>query len=318
MNNFTSVTMFFLMGFSDVREIQISHAVLFLLLYLAAVLGNVLIITLTSKDHRLHTPMYFFLQNLSFLDLCLISITVPKSIANSLANHTTISFLGCVSQVFFFFLSATTEVSLLTVMSYDRYVAICHPLRYEVIMSHGACVQMAASSWVSGVLNAILHTASTFSIPVCGSPEVHQFFCDVPQLLSLACSYNTVELVVTGLSLVLGFGCFVFIDISYIHIFSTVLRIPSREGRSRAFSTCLPHLTVVTLFLFSVFFAYLRPLPKSPSPLDLLVSVFYTMVPPIMNPVIYSLRNKDMKMALKKLKEWALPFRLGGLMPHIS
>nr|XP_003423706.1 olfactory receptor 14A16-like [Loxodonta africana] len=318
MNNFTSVTMFFLMGFSDVREIQISHAVLFLLLYLAAVLGNVLIITLTSKDHRLHTPMYFFLQNLSFLDLCLISITVPKSIANSLANHTTISFLGCVSQVFFFFLSATTEVSLLTVMSYDRYVAICHPLRYEVIMSHGACVQMAAFLWVSGVLNAILHTASTFSIPVCGSPEIHQFFCDVPQLLSLACSYNTVELVVIGLSLVIGFGCFVFIDISYIHIFSTVLRIPSREGRSRAFSTCLPHLTVVTLFLFSGFFAYLRPLPKSPSRLDLLVSVFYTMVPPIMNPVIYSLRNKDMKMALKKLKEWALPFKLGELMPHIS
>ncbi|XP_049711079.1 olfactory receptor 14A16-like [Elephas maximus indicus] len=305
MNNFTSVTMFFLMGFSDVQEIQILHAMLFLLIYLAAVLGNVLIITLTSKDHRLHTLMYFFLKNLSFLGLCLISITVPKSIANSLAHHTTISFLGCVSQVFFFFLSATTEVSLLTVMSYDRYVAICHPLRYEVLMSHGACVQMAASSWVSGVLNAVPHTASTFSIPVCGSPEVHQFFCDVPQLLSLTCSYNTVELVVIGLSLVLDFGCFVFIDISYIHIFSTILRIPSRGGRSKAFSTCLPHLTVVTIFLFSVFFffffAYLRPLPESPSPLDLLVSVFYTMVPPTMNPVIYSLRNKDMKMALKKL-----------------
>uniref|UniRef100_G3UGY2 Olfactory receptor n=1 Tax=Loxodonta africana TaxID=9785 RepID=G3UGY2_LOXAF len=293
MNNFTSVTMFFLMGFSDVQEIQILHAMLFLQIYLAAVLGNVLIITLTSKDHRLHTPMYFFLKNLSFLDLCLISITVPKSIANSLAHHTTISFLGCVSQVFFFFLSATTEVSLLTVMSYDRYVAICHPLRYEVLMSHGACVQMAASSWVSGVLNAVPHIASTFSIPVCGSPEVHQFFCDVPQLLSLTCSYNTVELVVIGLSLVLDFGCFVFIDISYIHIFSTILRIPSRGGRSRAFSTCLPHLTVVT--------TYLRPLPESPSPLDLLVSVFCTMVPPTMNPIIYSLRNKDMKMALKKL-----------------
>nr|XP_003420774.1 olfactory receptor 14A16-like [Loxodonta africana] len=301
MNNFTSVPMFFLTGFSDVQEIQILHAVLFLLIYLAAVLGNVLIITLTSKDHWLHIPMYFFLKNLSFLDLCLISITVPKSIANSLAHLNIISFLGCVSQVFFFILSATTEVSLLTVMSYDRYVAICHPLRYEVLMSHGACVQMAASSWVSGVLNAILHTASTFSIPVCGSPEVHQFFCDVPQLLSLACSYNTVELVVIGLSLVLDFGCFVFIDISYIHIFSTILRIPSREGRSRAFSTCLPHLTVVTLFLFSGVFAYLRPLPESPSPLDLLVSVFCTMVPPIMNPVIYSLRNKGMKMALKKL-----------------
>ncbi|KAM9632900.1 olfactory receptor 14A16-like [Trichechus inunguis] len=301
MNNFTSVTMFFLMGFSDVQGIQILHAVLFLLIYLAAVLGNVLIVTLTIKDHRLHTPMYFFLKNLSFLDLCLISITVPKSIANSLANHNTISFLGCVSQVFFIVLSATTEFSLLTVMSYDRYVAICHPLRYEIIMSRGACMQMAASSWVSGVLNAILHTASTFSIPVCGSPEVHQFFCDVPQLLSLACSYNMVELVVIGLSMVLDFACFVFIDISYIHIFSSILRMPSTEGRSRTFSTCLPHLTVVTLFLFSGIFAYLRRLPKSPSPLDLLVSVFYTVVPPTMNPLIYSLRNKDMKMALKKL-----------------
>ncbi|XP_075398981.1 olfactory receptor 14A16-like [Tenrec ecaudatus] len=301
MNNFSSVTMFFLMGFSDVRDIQIVHAALFLFIYLAALLGNVLIITLTTKDHRLHTPMYFFLKNLSFLDLCLISITVPKSIANSLTNHNTISFLGCVSQVFFFFLLATTEVSLLTVMSYDRYIAICHPLRYETIMSQGACVQMAASSWASGGLNAILHTASTFSMPVCASPEVQQFFCDVPQLLSLACSYNIVELVVIGLSLVLDFGCFVFIDISYIHIFSTVLRIPSQEGRSRAFSTCLPHLTVVILFLFSGFFAYLRPLPKSPSFWDLLVSVFYTIVPPTMNPLIYSLRNKDMKMALKKM-----------------
>uniref|UniRef100_G3U6J7 G-protein coupled receptors family 1 profile domain-containing protein n=1 Tax=Loxodonta africana TaxID=9785 RepID=G3U6J7_LOXAF len=276
-----------LLGFSDVREIQILHAVLFLLIYLAAVLGNVLIIIVTDS------PIYFFLKNLSFLDLCLISIAIAKSITNSLANHNIISFLRCVLQVFFFFLVATTEVSLLTVMSHDHYVAICHPLRYEVLMSHGACVQMAAASWVSGVLTAILHAASTFSRPVCGSPEVHQFFCDVPQLLSLICSYDIVELV-------LYFGCFVLIDISCIHTFSTVLRIPSREGRSRAFSTCLPHLTVVTL-CFPVFFAYLLPLPKSPSSLDLLVSVFYTMVPPTMNPIIYSLRNKDMKMPLKKL-----------------
>ncbi|XP_057564382.1 olfactory receptor 14A16-like [Hippopotamus amphibius kiboko] len=302
MENFTSGSTFFLMGFSDIREIQILHAVLFLLIYLAALLGNLLIIALTSKDHCLHTPMYFFLKNLSFLDLGLISITVPKSIMNSLTNHNTISFLGCVSQVFFFFLLATTEVALLTVMSYDRYIAICHPLRYDIIMNHGACVQMAASSWLSGCLSAILHTASTFSTPMCGAPEVHQFFCDVPQLLSLACSYNIGELVVIGLSLVLDFGCFVFIDISYIHIFSTVLRISSREGRSKAFSTCLPHLVVVTLFLSSGFFAYLHPLPKSPSLLDLLISVFYTVVPPTMNPLIYSLRNKDMKMALRRLR----------------
>uniref|UniRef100_G3U652 G-protein coupled receptors family 1 profile domain-containing protein n=1 Tax=Loxodonta africana TaxID=9785 RepID=G3U652_LOXAF len=271
---------FSLMGLSDVREIQILHAVLFLLIYLAAVLGNVLIIIVTAKDHGPHSPIYFFLKNLSFLDLCLISVTVAKSITNSLANHNIISF-GCILQVFFFFLLDTTEVSLLTVMSHDRYVAIGHPLRYEIIISHGVCVQMAAASWVSGVLTAILHAASTFSIPVCGSPEVHQF-CDVPQLLSLTCSYNSVDLV-------LDFGCFVLIDISCIHTFSSVLRIPSREGRSRAFSICLPHLTVVTPYLQ----------PESPTPLDLLVSVLYTMVLPTVNPLIYSLTNKDMKKLLQ-------------------
>ncbi|XP_032097957.1 olfactory receptor 14A16-like [Sapajus apella] len=302
MNNLTFGRTFFLVGFSDTWETQILHSVLFLLIYLTALLGNLLIITVIIKDRRLHTPMYFFLKNLSFLDVCLISITVPKSITNSLMNCNTISFLGCVGQVFFFFLLATTEVALLTVMSYDRYIAICHPLRYEVMMSHNACVQMAVSSWVSGVLNAILHTACTFSAPMCGSPEIHQFFCDVPQLLSLACSDNIGELVIIGLSLVLDFGCFVFIDISYVHILSTVLRMPSKEGRSKAFSTCLPHLIVVALFLSSGFFAYLRPLPKSPSPLDLLVSLFYTVMPPTMNPFIYSLRNKDMKMAFQELQ----------------
>ncbi|XP_037674636.1 olfactory receptor 14A16-like [Choloepus didactylus] len=301
MYNFTLGNTFLLMRFSDVQEIQILYAILFLIIYLAAILGNLIIISVTSKDHQLHTPMYYFLKNLSFLDLCLISITVPKSIANSVTNQNTISFLGCVSQIFFFFFLATTEVALLTVMSYDRYVAICHPLQYEIIMSHGACVQMAISSWASGGLNAILHTASTFSIPICGSPDIHQFFCDVPQLLSLDCSYNIGELVVIGLSLLLDFVCFMFIDISYINIFVTVLKMPSREGRSKAFSTCLPHLIVVTLFLSSGFFAYLHPLPKYPSALDLLVSMFYTVVPPTMNPLIYSLRNKDMKAALRKL-----------------
>ncbi|XP_004467365.1 olfactory receptor 14A16-like [Dasypus novemcinctus] len=301
MDNFTLGTTFFLMGFSDVREIQILHAVLFLVIYLAAVLGNLLIIILISKDHRLHTPMYYFLKNLSFLDLCFISITVPKSIANSVTNHNTISFLGCVSQVLFLFLLATAEIILLTVMSYDRYVAICHPLQYDIVMNRRTCVQMTASSWVTGGLNAILHTAATFSVPMCGPPDIHQFFCDVPQLLSLACSYNIGELVVIGISFVLDIACFVFIDISYINIFSTVLRLPSREGRSKVFSTCLPHLIVVTLFLSSGFFDYSHPLPKSPTTSDLLLSTFYIVVPPTMNPFIYTLRNKDMKTALRRL-----------------
>ncbi|KAM4862092.1 olfactory receptor 14A16-like [Thomomys bottae] len=306
MDNSTSESTFFLMGFSTVPELQILHALVFSGMYLAAVLGNLLIITLTTWDPRLQTPMYFFLKNLSCLDPCLISVTAPKSITNSLLNSNTISFFGCVSQVFFLTLLATTEVSLLTVMSYDRYVAICHPLRYEILMSHQACVQMTASSWVSGCLNAILHTAATFSVPMCRALDIHQFFCDIPQLLSLSCSHNIAEFVVIGLSLVLDFGCFVFIDISYVHIFIAVLNMPSKEGRAKAFSTCLPHLMVVTLFLSSGFFAYLRPLPKSPSTFDLIVSVFYTVVPPTVNPLIYSLRNKDMKMALRRLKVTAV------------
>ncbi|EHB05291.1 Olfactory receptor 14A16 [Heterocephalus glaber] len=300
--------MFFLSGFSHLWELQILHAVLFLGIYLVALLDNLLIITLTTKDPHLHSPMYFFLKNLSFLDLCLISITMPKSIESSLMNLNLISFLVCVAQVFFLILLATTEVALLTVMSYDRYVAICHPLRYGTIMGHQACEQTAAYSWASGGLNAVLHTAATFSVPMCGPLEVHQFFCDVPQLLSLACFYNVRDLVVIGLSLLLDIGCFVFIDVSYFHIFSTVLKIPSQEGRSKVFSTCLPHLVVVTLFLSSVFFAYLHPLPKSPTSFNLPISVFYMVVPPTVNPLIYSLRNKDMQKALRRLQQsWCCP-----------
>uniref|UniRef100_A0A8D1ERV3 Olfactory receptor n=1 Tax=Sus scrofa TaxID=9823 RepID=A0A8D1ERV3_PIG len=265
MNNFTSGSTFFLMGFTDIREIQILHAVFFLLIYLAALFGNLLIITLITKDHCLHTPMYFFLKNLSFLDLCLISITVPKSIMNSLMNHNSISFFGCVSQVFFFFLLATTEVALLTVMSYDRYVAICLPLRYDVIMSHRSCVEMAASSWLSGGLNAILHTASTFSIPMCGSPEVHQFFCDVPQLLSLTFVLQRKQ----------------------VQSFLYLLASPP----------CCDFVSLFRVFCLSTLLAQIS------ITLDLLISVFYTVVPPTMNPLIYSLRNKDMKIALGKLRK---------------
>ncbi|EHA98889.1 Olfactory receptor 14A16 [Heterocephalus glaber] len=274
MDNATSGSTFFLSGFSHVWELQILHAVLFLGIYLEALLVNLLVITLTTKDPHLHSPIYFFLKNLSFLDLCLISITVLKSIENSLMNLNLISFLG----------------------------SGCHPLRYGTIMGHQACEQMAAYSWVSGGLNAVLHTAFTFSVPMCGSLEVHQFFCDILQVLSLACFYNIRELVVIGLSLLLDIGCFVFIDVSYFHIFSTILKMPSPEGCSKAFSMCLPHLVVVNLFLSSGCFVYLHPLPKSLSSFDLLVSVFYTVVPSSVNPLIYSLRNKDMQKAPRRLQ----------------
>ncbi|XP_038618057.1 olfactory receptor 14A16-like [Tachyglossus aculeatus] len=244
-----------------------------------SLIGNVLIIVVTTFDRHLHTPMYFFLKNLSVIDLGYISVTV-----------------------FLVFLFGGTEMALLTVMSHDRYVSICLPLHYEIIMPHVACVRMLAASWFSSCLSAILYTASTFSLSFCGPNIVHQFFCDGPQLLRLACSTDHVpEDVSLAISMCLTVFCFVIIVGSYVRIFSAVLRMPSVEGRSKAFSTCIPHLVVVTLYVTSGISAYLKPISDSPSALDLLVSVFYTVVPPTLNPLIYSLRNRDIKAAMRKL-----------------
>ncbi|XP_036624179.1 olfactory receptor 14A2-like [Trichosurus vulpecula] len=305
MTNLTVVTGFFLMGFSNIWELQVLHATLFLLIYLVALMGNLLIFTLISLEGKLHTPMYFFLKNLSFLDLCLISITVPNSIANSLNNSYSISFWGCVSQLFLMMLFAASEYFLLTAMSYDRYVAICQPLHYNIIMNNETCVKMASASWLTGGLFGVLYTISTFTLPFCGSKEVHQFFCDVPSLLRISCSDTHLAIDVTMiLGFSLGIFCSVYITISYSHIISTVLKIPTKESRSKAFSTCLPHLFVFMLFITTVGIAYLTPPQESDPVLDLLLSMFYTVVPPTLNPVIYSLRNKDMKTALRKLIAW--------------
>ncbi|XP_037673790.1 olfactory receptor 14A16-like [Choloepus didactylus] len=304
MRNNTAVTEFILLGFSTNQNMHILHSMLFSFIYLWALIGNVLIIMITTLDQHLHTPMYFFLKNLSFLDLCLISVTIPKSIFNSLTHNNTISFLDCVTQVFLVTLLAIAEVFLLTVMSFDRYAAICHPLHYEVIMNMSMCVWMAAVSWVGGSLAAVMHTAGTFSLSFCGSNVVHQFFCDIPHLLAISCSENLMrEIVPILISVVLDICCFIFIIISYVYIFCTVKKIPSTEGQSKAYSTCLPHLVVVVLFLSTIFIAHLKPTSKSPSISDLVISVFYTVVPPTLNPIIYSLRNKAMKLALGMLVE---------------
>ncbi|XP_069890141.1 olfactory receptor 14L1 [Dipodomys merriami] len=299
--NRTEAVEFFLMGFSDSLQDQITHGILFLLVYLAALTGNLLIIVLTTLDVHLQTPMYFFLRNLSLLDFCYISVTVPKSIVNSFTHNTFISFFECALQVFFFMDLASTETAILTVMSYDRYVAICRPLHYEVIMNQGACVKMMTMSWLSGAISGFLHVTSTFSLPFCGSYTIHHFFCDIPQLLSLLDSkviISEIRVMVFITSLVII--CFVSITVSYVYIFSTILRIPSNVGRSKTFSTCIPHLMVVTLFLVSGSIAYVKPVSNSPSFSDLLLPVFYTVVPPTLNPIIYSLRNKDMKAALRR------------------
>uniref|UniRef100_F6RHL2 Olfactory receptor n=1 Tax=Ornithorhynchus anatinus TaxID=9258 RepID=F6RHL2_ORNAN len=297
-----SRTRFLLLGFSDVRELQLVHATLFFLVYLVALAGNLLIVAITTLNRRLYTPMYFFLKHLSVLDLCYISVTVPKSIADSLMGNSSISFWECVFQVFSFAILANAEMAFLTVMSFDRYVAICLPLRYEVLLRRRVCQRLAVAAWFSGGLCAILHVANTFSLPFCGSRTIRQFFCDVPQLLKLACPEGILgEVVVSGILASLASLCFIAILLSYAHIFSTVLRMASAEGRAKAFSTCLPHLGVATLFLSTSGFEYLKPTVDSASALDLGISVFYTVVPPTLNPVIYSLRNREMKAAMARV-----------------
>ncbi|XP_064357219.1 olfactory receptor 14A16-like [Dromaius novaehollandiae] len=307
MSNSSSVNQFLLLTFADTRELQLLHFSLFLGIYLAALLGNGLIITAAAYNHHLHTPMYFFLFNLSLLDLGTISTTVPKSMANSLWDTRAISYSGCAAQVFLlaFFLSA--EYSVLTIMAYDRFVAICKPLHYGTIVDSRACVKMAAAAWASGFLHALLHTANTFSIPLCQSNVLEQFFCEIPQILKLSCSDSYLrELGVLVVSVCLGFGCFVFIVVSYVQIFTAVLRIPSEQGQHKAFSMCLPHLAVVSLFVSTGMVAYLKP-PSVTSPaLDLVVAVLYSVVPPAVNPLIYSMRNKELKDALKKLIQLVL------------
>uniref|UniRef100_A0A8B9P9D5 Olfactory receptor n=1 Tax=Apteryx owenii TaxID=8824 RepID=A0A8B9P9D5_APTOW len=302
MSNSSSLNEFLLLAFADKRELQLLHFLLFLGIYLAALLGNGLIITAVTCDHHLHTPMYFFLLNLSLLDLGSISVTVPKSMANSLWDTRAIFYSGCATQVFLllFFLSA--ECSLLTVMAYDRFVAICKPLHYGALMGSGACVKMGAAAWVSGFLNSLLHTANTFSIPFCQGNVVEQFFCELPQLLKLSCSDSYLrEIGVIVVSACLVFGCFVFIVLSYVQIFTAVLRIPSEQGRHKAFYMCLPHLAVVSLFVSTVLVAHLKPPSFSSPVLDPVVAVLYAVLPPTVNPLIYSLRNKELKEALRKL-----------------
>ncbi|XP_038599103.1 olfactory receptor 14A2-like, partial [Tachyglossus aculeatus] len=302
MPNDSIVREFLLLGFSEIQELQLVHSVLFLLVYLAALTGNLLIVAVTTLDRCLNALMYFFLRHLSVLDLCLISVTLPKSVVISLTDHRSISLLGCVLQVFLVVVLATSELVVLMAMSYDRYAAICRPLRYELIMTNTACGKMAASSWLSGVLFGVLYTASTFSLSFCGSNIVQQFFCDVPSLLKISCSEDhvAINVSVTG-GVALGVVCFVSIFVSYVRIFQAVLRMPTTKSRAKAFSTCLPHLAFFTVFPFTAVISYLKPVSDSPSTLDLLVSVFYTVVPPTLNPLIYSLRNWDLKAALGRV-----------------
>ncbi|KAM9367166.1 olfactory receptor 14A16-like [Phaethornis superciliosus] len=302
MSNSSSIRQFLLLAFADRRELQLLHFWLFLGISLAALLGNGLIITTIACDHHLHTPMYFFLLNLSLLDLGSISTTLPKAMANSLWNNTDISYMGCAAQTFFFLFFMSAEFYLLTIMCYDRYVAICKPLHYGTLLGSRACVHMAAAAWGTGFLTALLHTANTFSLPLCQGNALDQFFCETPPILKLSCSHSYLsELGLLVVSACFSFLCFVFIVVSYVEIFRAVLRIPSEQGRHKAFSTCLPHLAVVSLFVSTGFFAYLKPPSISSPSLDLVLSFLYSVVPPAVNPLIYSMRNQELKGAVWKL-----------------
>ncbi|XP_051652285.1 olfactory receptor 14J1-like, partial [Manacus candei] len=236
-------------------------------------------------------------------DLGSIYTTVPKAMHNSLRNTTAISYTGCAAQAFFFLFFISAEFSVLTIMCYDRYVAICKPLHYGTLLGSRACAHMAAAAWATGFLNALLHTASTFSLPLCQGNALGQFFCEIPHILKLSCSHSGYlrELGLLMFSTCLGFGCFIFIVFSYVQIFRAVLRIPSQQGRHKAFSTCLPHLAVVSLFISTGVFTYLKPPSISSPSFDLVVSVLYSVVPPALNPLIYSLRNQELKDGLRKL-----------------
>ncbi|XP_019354615.2 olfactory receptor 14A16-like [Alligator mississippiensis] len=305
MSNCTAVTEFLLLGFSNALELQILHLATFLIIYLAALIGNLLVIMLIAFDSHLHTPMYFFLLNLSILDIGSISVIVPKSMANSILNTRLISYSRCITQAFFFLFFLTADLAILTIMAYDRYIAICKPLHYATVMNRRACLQMAAMAWSTTVLYSALHTGNTFRLPFCHSNIINQFFCEVPQLLRISGSEvftSEIQIIIFGTCLCVG--CILFIFVSYIKIFTTVLRIPSEQGWQKAVSTCLPHLIVVSLLGSTGLIAYVKPTSGSPSALDLMVSVLYSMIPPMMNPVIYSMRNKDIKAALWKLIRW--------------
>ncbi|XP_006276975.3 olfactory receptor 10A7-like [Alligator mississippiensis] len=295
------------LGFSDFQELQVLLFVLVMLFYIFALLGNTLIVIVTLVDPALHIPMYFFLRNLSFLEVCYTSVTIPKMLVDLLSETQTISFVGCGVQMYFFILFAITECSLLSVMAYDRYVAICNPLQYTLSMNQRVCTELSAVAWTIGTLVAFSQTVSIFTKPFCGANTIHHFFCEIVAVLILASTdTHTDEVAITVLTVLLIMVPFLLILLSYVFIISTILKIPSAEGRSKAFSTCSSHLIVVSLFYGSGTFVYMEPTSVHSQSKERFFSLVYTVLTPTVNPIIYSLRNKEMKSAVKKTIGWKL------------
>ncbi|XP_047569812.1 olfactory receptor 1F1-like [Lutra lutra] len=300
--NQSSVSEFLLLGLSRQPQQQQLLFVLFLSTYLVTVLGNLLILLAVSLDSRLHIPMYFFLSNLSFVDICFTSTTVPKMLANHILGTQTISFSGCLTQMYFVFTFVDMDNFLLAVMAYDRFVAVCHPLHYSTKMTPQLCGLLVTGSWVIANLNVLLHTLLMARLSFCADNAIPHYFCDVMPLLKLSCSDTHLSemMILTEGSLIM-ITPFVCILASYVHITCAVLRVPSTKGRWKAFSTCGSHLAVVSLFYGTIIAVYFNPLSSHSSEKDTAATVMYTVVTPMLNPFIYSLRNRDLKRALGKV-----------------
>ncbi|XP_023386897.1 olfactory receptor 1J1-like [Pteropus vampyrus] len=301
-DNQSSVSEFLLLGLPIRPEQQGVFFALFLGMYLTTVLGNLLIILLIRLDSRLHTPMYFFLSHLAFTDVTFSSVTVPKMLINMKTQHLSIPFEGCISQTYFFIVFADLDSFLITSMAYDRYVAICHPLQYTTIMSQSVCVMLVAGSWVIACACALLHTLLLARLSFCADNTIPHFFCDLAALLKLSCSDTSLnQLIVFTVGLIAIMLPFLCILVSYGHIGATILRVPSTKGIYKALSTCGSHLSVVTLYYGTIIVLYFLPSSNNTNDNDIVASLLYTVVTPMLNPFIYSLRNKDMKGALRKL-----------------
>ncbi|XP_013976391.1 olfactory receptor 5T1 [Canis lupus familiaris] len=309
MKNVTEATMFILMGFTDDFEMQVFLFLLFLAIYLFTLIGNLGLVILVMGESRLHNPMYYFLSVLSFLDACYSSVVTPKMLVNFLAEDKSISYLGCAAQMLLFVTFGTTECFLLAAMAYDRYVAIYNPLLYSVSMSPRVYVPLIVASYVGGILHASVHTVATFSLSFCASNEIRHVFCDIPPLLAISCSdTHTNQLLLFYFVGSIEIVTILIVLISYGFILLAILNIHSAEGRRKVFSTCGSHLTGVSIYHGTILFIYMRPSSSYALEHDMIVSIFYTIVIPMLNPIIYSLRNKDVKEAMKKLfmRNWFL------------
>ncbi|XP_050775803.1 olfactory receptor 5A1-like [Gopherus flavomarginatus] len=302
MGNQTEVTEFIILGLSNDPQMQIFLFLVFLVVYLITLLANMVIMLVIRADPHLHTPMYFFLSHLSFVDICYSSAIVPKMLVHFLAEHKTISVNSCITQIFFIFLLAVTEGYILSAMAYDRYAAICDPLHYMDTMSKGICFQLVSGAWAIGFIDALLNTVFALKLHFCGPNQINHFSCELPSVLRLSCTETLTNQVMLFTSVViLGSSSFLFTLISYIHIISTILRIRSAKGRRKAFSTCSSHLIVVGLLYLTAFFQYTKPNSVSSMVLDEMFSIQYSILTPMLNPIIYSLKNKDVKTAIGKM-----------------